>query len=134
NMKRIMLFILFMGIIAANIGLIASGFGIFAAVLDVVCVIFFLIYLLIFLIRLNSKTHKEQLRNARLDGATDYYNCEHMEGLGIGERKMCELRNYPDRLEIRELLGGRVFSIPYERLRSLEWNKDWIVHGVNQHV
>lgn len=58
-------------------------------------------------------------QKAAKEGALDAFICKHIDGLGLGKTK-CELRNYPDRLEIREVRNNRKYYIPHERIRSLE--------------
>ncbi|WP_270167593.1 hypothetical protein [Paenibacillus sp. SYP-B4298] len=111
-MRWVVSIIMFVALCISTLGLIVNEKFVMLLVVDLGIMLawwFIITYL----------SNRKLIKRAVSEGAMDAFICEHIEGLGIGKMN-CEIRNYPDKIEIKSVINDHTFVIPHERIRALE--------------
>lgn len=112
-MRFLVILLAVIAVLFSTLGLIVNEQFLLAILVDVGIVL-----LASFLVVTLSNNKQKKL--AKAEGALDVVKCLHIEGLGIGENKQCDVLSFSDKIEIREPRTNRTFQIPIDRIRALE--------------
>lgn len=112
-MRFLVILLAVIAVLFSTLGLIVNEQFLLAILVDVGIVLLasFLVVTL---------TNNKRKKLAKAEGALDVVKCLHIEGLGIGENKQCDVLSFSDKIEIREPRTNRTFQIPIGRIRALE--------------